>query len=115
MRLDGAGVLMLVACMISLAACSKSEPQSSVEIGRQVYLVNCTQCHNPDPAKPGPLSPDIAGSSRELIADRVLHLTYPPGYKPKRATHTMTAMPQLASKIDDLTAYLDEAAKNRPR
>jgi len=111
MRLDAAGALMLVACMISLAACSKSEPQSPAEIGRQVYLVNCIQCHNPDPAKPGTLGPDIAGSSRELIADRVLHLSYPPGYKPKRATHTMTPMPQLASKIDDLAAYLAEAAQ----
>jgi len=75
--------------------------------------VNCTQCHNPDPTKAGTQGPDIAGSSRELIADRLLHLSYPPGYKPKRTTHAMKPMPELASKIDDLTAYLAEAAKDQ--
>jgi len=59
------------------------------------------------------VGPDVAGSSRELLEARVLHLSYPPGYKPKRATHVMTAMPQLAPKIDDLAAYLAEAGKNQ--
>src|SRR5580704_11049190 len=102
MRWDVAAAAMLaLAISGSLPACSKSQPLTPVEEGRQVYLVNCTQCHNPDPTKSGTQGPDIAGSSRELIADRVLHLSYPPGYQPKRPSHAMTAMPQLASKIDD--------------
>ena len=114
MRSDVAALVTLALAMLgSVAGCTKSEPLTQVDEGRQVYLVNCTQCHNPDPTKPGTQGPEIAGASRELIEDRVLHLSYPPGYKPKRATHAMTAMPQLASKIDVLTAYLAEAVKDQ--
>jgi len=113
MRLDVAGLLVFAVVALFLTACSKSEPLSAAERGRHVYLVSCVQCHNPDPTKPGSLGPDVAGSSRELLEARVLHLSYPPGYKPKRTTHAMTAMPQLAPKIDDLAAYLAEAGKNQ--
>jgi hypothetical protein len=41
----------------------------------------------------------------------VLHLSYPPGYKPQRKTHAMRAFPQLAGEIDNLTTFL-QAAKN---
>jgi len=113
MRVRMVGAVLLAVADLSFSACSKSGPLTPAERGRQVYLVNCIQCHNPDPTKPGSQGPDIAGSSRELLGDRVLHLTYPPGYKPKRATHAMIAMPQLAPKIDDLAAYLAEAGKNQ--
>ena len=65
------------------------------EHGRIVYVTNCMVCHNPDPNLPGSKGPPIAGSSRELVYDRVLFLKYPPGYKPKRTTHDMRALPQL--------------------
>jgi hypothetical protein len=48
-----------------------------------------------------------------LVADRVLDLKYPPGYKPKRTTHAMRALPQLANQIDNLTAFLQEAARKK--
>jgi mono/diheme cytochrome c family protein len=83
------------------------------ERGRMVYVTNCVVCHNPDPNLPGSQGPPIAGSSRELVYDRVISLTYPPGYTPKRSTHTMRALPQLKDQIDDLTAFLDDAAKGR--
>ena len=76
-------------------------------------MTNCILCHNPDPNLPGSQGPPIAGSSRELIYDRVMFLTYPPGYRPKRPTHSMRALPQLKNKIDDLTAFLDDAAKKQ--
>jgi hypothetical protein len=77
-------------------------------------------CHNRDPNLAGTKGPPIAGSSRELVEDRILYLKYPPGYKPKRTTHNMRAQPQLKNKIDDLVAFLadaakkTEAAKNQP-
>jgi hypothetical protein len=46
-----------------------------------------------------------------LVEARVLHLKYPPGYKPKRTTHAMRAIPTLAPEIGNLTAFLDDAAK----
>ncbi len=96
--------LFLLAVALALAACA--EDGSPAARGRQVYLAQCTTCHNSDPSKDGPLGPAIKGSSRELIEARVLRGMYPPGYKPKRGTAIMQTMPQLASAIDDLAAFL---------
>ncbi len=41
----------------------------------------------------------------------MLHLSYPPGYIPKSPGHKMRALPWLSGNIDDLTAYLNEAAR----
>src|SRR5712691_8674019 len=75
--------------------------------GEVVYRTNCASCHGPDPNQPGALGPAIAGSPRALIEARVLHRSYPPGYRPKRHTHLMQPLPWMAAHIDDLTAYLD--------
>jgi mono/diheme cytochrome c family protein len=98
---------------IASAGCGPSKPQSPAEKGRIVYMTNCVVCHNPNPNLAGSQGPPIAGSSRELIEDRVLYLKYPPGYKPKRSTHAMRAMPFLKNQIDNLTAFLQEAAQQQ--
>ncbi|HYR80369.1 MAG TPA: cytochrome c [Candidatus Dormibacteraeota bacterium] len=100
---------------IAVSGCGPSKPQTPAEKGRIVYMTNCVVCHNPDPNLPGSQGPPIAGSSRELVADRVLNLKYPPGYTPKRSTHAMRAMPQLANQIDNLTAFLQEAAQKQKK
>lgn len=99
----GLGALLIAALF---AACSSSGPQTPARRGRVVYMTNCVVCHNPNPNLAGSQGPPIAGASRELLADRVLHLSYPPGYKPKRPTHAMRAFPQLAGEIDNLAAFL---------
>lgn len=81
--------------------------------GRIVYMTNCVVCHNSNPNLPGSQGPPIAGSSRELVYDRVMSLKYPPGYKPKRTTHAMRALPHLAHQIDNLTAFLADSAANQ--
>ena len=98
---------------IAVSACGPSKPQTPAEKGRIVYMTNCVVCHNPDPNLPGSQGPPIAGSSKELVADRVLYLKYPAGYTPKRSTHAMRALPQLANQIDNLTAFLQEAAQKK--
>ncbi|HEY6395796.1 MAG TPA: cytochrome c [Candidatus Binataceae bacterium] len=95
---------------IAAAGCN-SKPLDPVEKGRMVYVTNCVVCHNPNPNLPGTQGPPIAGSSRELVEARVLHLSYPPGYKPQRNTHAMRALPHLKRQIDNLTAFLDAAKK----
>ena len=65
----------------------------------------------PNPNLEGSQGPAIAGSSRELVEDRVLYLKYPPGYTPKRMTHAMRALPLLVDRIDDLTVFLAEALR----
>jgi mono/diheme cytochrome c family protein len=104
-------LLLCSVAALSLGGCSKSAPLTAAARGRQVYLSSCITCHNPDPTKPGSQGPEIAGSSRELIEARVLRAAYPPGYTPKRHTKAMIALPHLAAKIDDLTAFL-AAAQN---
>ena len=74
--------------------------------GRQVWLGQCVSCHNTDPSKPGPVGPAVKGSSRALVEARVLHATYPPGYRPRRDTKIMPPRPDLAASVGDLAAYL---------
>lgn len=79
------------------------------EEGRRVYLSRCTACHNADPKLLGSIGPEVFGSSRELLEARVIHGTYPAGYKPKKPSAMMPAMPDLKDKIDALTAYLNDS------
>lgn len=105
-------VMIPVIAIFAIAACAKTRPPDAAERGRLVYVTHCIVCHNPNPNLDGAQGPAIARSSRELVADRVLHLTYPPGYTPKRTTHNMRPIPGLTpAQIDDLTAYLRAAAK----
>jgi mono/diheme cytochrome c family protein len=103
--------ISMLALAVAAAACGKSQPLTPAQQGRIVYMTNCVVCHNPNPSLDGSQGPAIAGSSRELIEDRVLHLSYPPSYHPKRTTHAMRALPQLAGQIDNLAAFLDQAKK----
>ena len=99
---------------IILSSCGgPAKPMTPAERGRIVYMTNCVVCHNPNPNLAGSQGPPIAGSSRELIEDRVLYLKYPPGYTPKRTTHAMRAIPQLKNQIGDLTAFLAEVAQKK--
>ena len=74
--------------------------------GRAAYLANCVACHATNPKLAGPIGPELAGSSRELIAAKVMQNTYPAGYAPKRATRAMAPLPHLEPKLDDLASYL---------
>lgn len=96
--------LMLLGVTLAVVACGQDRGPASR--GRQIYLAQCTACHNSDPARGGALGPSIKGSSRELLEARVLRGEYPPGYRPKRGTAIMKPMPQLAASIDDLAAFL---------
>jgi mono/diheme cytochrome c family protein len=112
-----AGLLLAAFSIGVFVACQKNprEPEA-VTRGRAVFMANCASCHNTNPNLAGSLGPPIAGSSRQLIEARVLHASYPPGYHPKRPSHLMQPMPWLASKIDDLTAFLDfEALHDRKK
>lgn len=104
-------VALLAACLWS---CSPPPPSDPVARGRWIYVANCISCHNPNPNLPGLIGPPIAGSSTELIRDRVLHLAYPPGYHPKRTTHEMRAFPRLTPEIPYLAAYLAAAKTHHP-
>lgn len=102
-------ILGAVLAAIALAGCSDSGSARltpEAERGRQVYLAQCTACHASDPAQNGPLGPPVRGSSRELLEARILRGSYPPGYAPKRPSAVMQPMPNVASSIPDLAAFL---------
>ena len=96
-------LLFLAAGLASAAACGES---TLADQGRRVYTQNCAVCHNTDPTLPGPVGPEIAGSSLALLEARVLRGAYPPGYAPKRTTQQMVAMPFLEKDLPALAAYL---------
>ena len=104
-------VAILAICTALGATACQAKKVSPVERGRIIYIANCLVCHNADPNLPGSQGPPIAGSSRALVEARVLHLAYPPGYKPQRNTHAMRAIPTLAPEIDNLVAFLAAAQK----
>ena len=97
-----------------VSGCTPSAPATPVERGQRVYMANCIVCHNPDPTKPGAAGPELAGASRALLEARVIHGAYPPGYTPKRSTKAMVPLPYLASRLDDLAAFLAAAANGPP-
>jgi mono/diheme cytochrome c family protein len=97
-------MLALIAALAS--GCAQEAGDPVAERGRQVYLAQCTPCHSPDPAQPGPVGPEVKGASRELLEARLLSAGYPPGYKPKRPTSVMPAQPSVAPEIPALAAYL---------
>jgi mono/diheme cytochrome c family protein len=98
----------LAATMVALAlgGCEQDTLSADARRGRQVYMSQCTACHASDPSQPGPIGPDIKGSSRELLEAKVLHGTYPPGYTPKRPTKVMVPIPAVAPEIPALAEYL---------
>ena len=97
---------LAAALALAVSGCSESGLSPSAERGRQVYLAQCTACHNADPAQPGSVGPPVKGSSRALLEAKVLHGTYPPGYTPKRPTKVMVPLPTVAPDIAALADYL---------
>ncbi len=99
--------------LLPLFACSDEDPRFTnltdlEREGMTIYKRECSVCHSMNARNDGPLGPPIAGSSIELLEARVLRLSYPPGYQPKRDTRQMfPALPHLAPKMRALHAFLD--------
>ena len=99
-------LVLAAAAALALAACGRESLSPEAERGRQVFVSQCIACHAFDPSQPGPVGPEVKGSSRELLETKLLRGTYPPGYKPKRPTSVMPPQPQVAGDIPALAAYL---------
>lgn len=104
-------LLLVLGVAVLVGACSdqSSAPSGNAalaERGRQVYLGQCTTCHNPDPSQPGSVGPPLKGSSRELLEAKLLRGGYPEGYRPKRPTAIMPAQPAVAGDLPALAAFL---------
>jgi mono/diheme cytochrome c family protein len=83
-------------------------PSEIEKQGRVVYMSKCIACHNMNPKISGGLGPDVAGSSLELLQARIRDGKYPEGYKPKRDTRVMVAMPDVTdADIQALHAFLN--------
>ena len=96
---------LILPLVLLLGACGHDGDDPAAR-GEQVYLAECTACHNSDPAKDGPVGPAIKGSSQKLLEARILRASYPPGYTPKRTTAIMPPQPKFAAKISDLATFL---------
>jgi mono/diheme cytochrome c family protein len=98
---------MLGACTKKSGSGDSLSAQDLVKRGQTIYVTNCLACHNADPALEGSVGPAIKGSSEELLQARVLRAGYPQGYKPKRQTNLMPALPHLEKEISALHAFLN--------
>ena len=111
-------VLSLTAFALFALACSRADQPALSELardGEKVYQNVCIACHNGNPNLDGALGPANAGASAELLAAKVLHGEYPPGYAPKRpGSTTMPRFEYLAPKIPALAAYLAEVKSTKP-
>lgn len=85
-----------------------TEAEKLIDRGRVVYVTQCIACHAQDPKQNGSVGPAIAGSSVELLRAKVLKNEYPVGYKAKRATGNMIALPHLEKDIEAIAAYLNQ-------
>jgi mono/diheme cytochrome c family protein len=116
-----------LACALAMCSgCTKKSSETSApavtemtaaqlaERGKSIYMSNCIACHNVDPSKDGSVGPAIAGSSTELVEARVMKAAYPEGYKPKRDTRVMVALPHLQKEIPALGAYLSGLQGTHP-
>ena len=80
---------------------------SDPEKGKVVYYANCISCHNYNPKKPGSIGPQIYGSSKELLSNKINFGIYPKNYKPKRSTKMMPLQPHSDKEIANLHAFLN--------
>lgn len=100
--------LLFHACSDEKQDAARLSQMTDAERGREIYVANCIACHNHDPAKNGPIGPELKGASRKLLEARVLSIEYPPNYKPKRDTKIMPKFPFLKDDIPYLAAYLNQ-------
>jgi mono/diheme cytochrome c family protein len=98
--------IAVMLAVLFLGGCGNGGGDTLVARGRQVYLAQCIQCHNANPAIPGPVGPAVKGAARELLDAKVVRGEYPPGYRPQRPTKVMPPQPTLAPDISALAAYL---------
>lgn len=107
---------MLLFLLLQLACTGKKDsPQATATLSQQdlvargkvIYESNCIACHHMDPKLNGSLGPEVADASLDLLQARILRAQYPAGYKPKRNTATMVALPHLEKEIPAIHAYLE--------
>lgn len=85
----------------------KTEAQvAAIQKGKAIYQTICIACHNPNPKLEGALGPAVHDATLELLEARILRAEYPAGYKPKRTTKQMGALPQYKNEIGAIYEYL---------
>ncbi len=100
------GLALIAIAAMACAGESEESGDPAVARGKKIYRNICVVCHNADPNQPGPLGPDIAGASRELLEARLLRGEYPAGYTPKRNSQQMPRFEFLEPNLDDIAAFL---------
>ncbi len=100
------GLALIAIAAMACAGESEESGDPAVARGKKIYRNICVVCHNADPNQPGPLGPDIAGASLELLEARLLRGEYPAGYTPKRNTLQMPRFEFLEPNLDDIAAFL---------
>ncbi len=100
------GLVLVAIAAVTCAGESEESGDPAVARGEKIYRNVCVVCHNADPNQAGPLGPEIASASRDLLEAKLLRDEYPAGYTPKRNTQQMPRFEYLEPNLDDIAAYL---------
>lgn len=101
-----AAVVFLMGFSIAVNAVA-ADADDLVAKGKTAYASKCAACHGADPKKGGTLGPAVFGSSKELLEAKLLKNEYPAGYKAKKDTKMMKAMPDQKDNIAAFVAFLN--------
>lgn len=106
------GVLIMGIGIFLFTFCKPEQPLDPAaqkrKRGKTIYALNCTACHNSDPALEGPVGPSVKKSDFALLKAKLLKGEYPPGYKARRSTKSMTLFAMSNDEIAALAAFLAE-------
>ena len=87
-----------------------SVPKGDVAKGRIAYMT-CTQCHNKDPNKKGPIGPELVDAPYEIMLWKVVNgggypATLPAGFVPKRKSKAMKKIPNSVKDVPNIYAWI---------
>lgn len=89
--------------------------EAQINRGRQLYLSNCTSCHNRDPNVKGPIGPELVDAPLSVMTSKVMTGVYPAalpaGFVPKRKTKLMRKIPKLEKEIPSIHLWIQSVKK----
>lgn len=105
-------LILTILALTSVGAFSTVPDKTKlVARGKVLYTANCIVCHNKDPNKKGSIGPELAGTSLEVMQEKVAKGTYPQGYVPKRKSKVMKKFPHLEKDVPALHAWIEAMQK----
>lgn len=73
---------------------------------QRMYERNCTKCHNVNPSLAGTTGPELVTTPERVYKVKIVHGSYPSGYKAKRRSKAMPKFKLYDWQIKSLYWYI---------